>query len=97
MGGGEGEGEGGRIKVCMCVCVCMIDMFEDILSKESSPLSLSQPLDRHNLLRPETVESLFYLHRLTNDTKYQKWGWNILQVSLKAAQNVRGDHTPHVL
>lgn len=38
-----------------------------------------KPLDRHNLLRPETVESLFYMYRLTNDTKYQKWGWNILQ------------------
>ncbi|XP_057579268.1 endoplasmic reticulum mannosyl-oligosaccharide 1,2-alpha-mannosidase isoform X1 [Hippopotamus amphibius kiboko] len=34
--------------------------------------------DRHNLLRPETVESLFYLHRLTGDRKYQDWGWEIL-------------------
>lgn len=38
-----------------------------------------QPADRHNLLRPETVESLFYLHRLTGDPKYQDWGWEILQ------------------
>ena len=38
-----------------------------------------QPLDRHNLLRPETVESLFYLYRLTKDEKYRKWGWNIFQ------------------
>ncbi|XP_029960603.1 mannosidase, alpha, class 1B, member 1b [Salarias fasciatus] len=35
--------------------------------------------DRHNLLRPETVESLFYLYRFTNDQKYQQWGWEILQ------------------
>ncbi|XP_069435678.1 endoplasmic reticulum mannosyl-oligosaccharide 1,2-alpha-mannosidase-like [Ovis canadensis] len=35
--------------------------------------------DRHNLLRPETVESLFYLHRLTGDRKYQDWGWEILR------------------
>uniref|UniRef100_A0A672GGW6 alpha-1,2-Mannosidase n=1 Tax=Salarias fasciatus TaxID=181472 RepID=A0A672GGW6_SALFA len=34
--------------------------------------------DRHNL-RPETVESLFYLYRFTNDQKYQQWGWEILQ------------------
>lgn len=26
--------------------------------------------DRHNLLRPETVESLFILYRITEDTKY---------------------------
>ncbi|CAI9175174.1 unnamed protein product [Rangifer tarandus platyrhynchus] len=34
--------------------------------------------DRHNLLRPEAVESLFYLYRLTGDRKYQDWGWEIL-------------------
>ncbi|XP_066111754.1 endoplasmic reticulum mannosyl-oligosaccharide 1,2-alpha-mannosidase-like [Saccopteryx bilineata] len=38
-----------------------------------------KPADRHNLLRPETVESLFYLHRLTGDGKYQDWGWEILR------------------
>ena len=26
--------------------------------------------DRHNLLRPETVESLFVLYRITEDPKY---------------------------
>ncbi|XP_045326330.1 endoplasmic reticulum mannosyl-oligosaccharide 1,2-alpha-mannosidase-like isoform X5 [Leopardus geoffroyi] len=41
--------------------------------------SPAQPADRHNLLRPETVESLFYLHRLTGERKYQDWGWEILQ------------------
>jgi len=38
-----------------------------------------QPADRHNLLRPETVESLFYMYRFTNDSKYRDWGWDILQ------------------
>jgi endoplasmic reticulum Man9GlcNAc2 1,2-alpha-mannosidase len=28
-----------------------------------------KPLDRHNLLRPETVESLFVLYRITEDSK----------------------------
>lgn len=35
--------------------------------------------DRHNLLRPETVESLFYLYHLTKDRKYQDWGWELLR------------------
>lgn len=35
--------------------------------------------DRHNLLRPETVESLFVLYRLTKDQKYRDWGWRIFQ------------------
>ncbi|XP_055255632.1 endoplasmic reticulum mannosyl-oligosaccharide 1,2-alpha-mannosidase isoform X3 [Moschus berezovskii] len=34
--------------------------------------------DRHNLLRPEAVESLFYLYRVTGNRKYQDWGWEIL-------------------
>ncbi|KAJ2004452.1 hypothetical protein GGI04_002606 [Coemansia thaxteri] len=29
------------------------------------------------VLRPETVETLFILYRITGDTKYQDWGWNI--------------------
>lgn len=29
-----------------------------------------KPLDRHNLMRPETVESLFVLYRITGDPKY---------------------------
>ncbi|XP_010550822.1 PREDICTED: mannosyl-oligosaccharide 1,2-alpha-mannosidase MNS1 [Tarenaya hassleriana] len=32
-----------------------------------------------NILRPETVESLFYLWRLTGNTTYQEWGWNIFE------------------
>ncbi|KAG8010865.1 Endoplasmic reticulum mannosyl-oligosaccharide 1 [Nibea albiflora] len=38
-----------------------------------------KPADRHNLLRPETVESLFYMYRFTKDNKYRDWGWDILQ------------------
>ena len=38
-----------------------------------------QPLDRHNLLRPETVESLFYMYRITKDKMYQDWGYKIFQ------------------
>lgn len=40
---------------------------------------LPQPADAHNLERPETVESLFYLYRITGDKKYQDWGWKIFQ------------------
>lgn len=35
--------------------------------------------DRHNLLRPETVESLFVLYRITQDPKYREWGWQIFE------------------
>jgi len=32
---------------------------------------------KHSFLRPETVESLFYLYRLTGKNKYRKWGKKI--------------------
>ncbi|XP_057738009.1 mannosyl-oligosaccharide 1,2-alpha-mannosidase MNS3 [Arachis stenosperma] len=38
-----------------------------------------KPADRHNLLRPETVESLFVLYRITEDPKYREWGWQIFE------------------
>ncbi|KAI9498956.1 glycoside hydrolase [Zychaea mexicana] len=38
-----------------------------------------QPRDRHNLLRPETVESLFILWRITGDPIYREWGWQIFE------------------
>ncbi|KAE9598992.1 hypothetical protein Lal_00022375 [Lupinus albus] len=38
-----------------------------------------KPADRHNLLRPETVESLFILYRITEDPKYREWGWQIFE------------------
>lgn len=39
--------------------------------------------DAHNLLRPETVESLWYLYQITGDKTYQDWGWEIFQSFLK--------------
>ncbi|XP_039658589.1 mannosidase, alpha, class 1B, member 1b isoform X5 [Perca fluviatilis] len=49
--------------------------------------------DRHNLLRPETVESLFYLYRFTKDQKYREWGWKILQNFNKYTKVSSGGYT----
>jgi mannosyl-oligosaccharide alpha-1,2-mannosidase len=35
--------------------------------------------DSHNLQRPETAESLFYMWRITGDEKYRQWGWDMFQ------------------
>ncbi|KAJ5172332.1 Mannosyl-oligosaccharide 1-2-alpha-mannosidase [Penicillium capsulatum] len=35
--------------------------------------------DRHNLQRPETVESLFYMYRVTGDEIYREWGWEMFK------------------
>ena len=35
------------------------------------------PLDGHNLLRPETVESLMILYKVTGKEIYRDWGWKM--------------------
>ncbi|KAF7715495.1 Mannosyl-oligosaccharide 1,2-alpha-mannosidase [Penicillium ucsense] len=40
-------------------------------------------LDRHNLQRPETVESLFYMYRITGDEIYREWGWEMFKSFVK--------------
>lgn len=40
---------------------------------------LIKPFDQHNLQRPETVESLFYMWRITGDIKYREWGWEMFK------------------
>uniref|UniRef100_A0A0E0HB11 alpha-1,2-Mannosidase n=1 Tax=Oryza nivara TaxID=4536 RepID=A0A0E0HB11_ORYNI len=52
-----------------------------------------KPLDRHNLLRPETVESLFVLYRITEDPKYREWGWQIFQAFEKYTRVDSGGYT----
>ncbi|KAK7455429.1 glycosyl hydrolase family 47 [Colletotrichum acutatum] len=58
------------------------------LRKESSECSalskwkkdfIIKPLDAHNLQRPETVESLFMMYRITGNAMYREWGWKIFQ------------------
>ena len=41
-----------------------------------------KPNDSHYLLRPETIESLWYLYYVTGNKTYQDWGWKIFQVTL---------------
>ncbi|RKU42314.1 mannosyl-oligosaccharide alpha-1,2-mannosidase [Coniochaeta pulveracea] len=38
-----------------------------------------KPMDSHNLQRPETVESLFYMWRITGDVQYREWGWEMFK------------------
>ncbi|KAJ2902383.1 glycosyl hydrolase family 47 [Zalerion maritima] len=38
-----------------------------------------KPLDAHNLQRPETVESLFMMYRITGNSMYREWGWKIFE------------------
>lgn len=50
-------------------------------------------LDAHNLLRPETVESLYYLYKVTGDPKYQEWGWEIFNAFEKITRIATGGYS----
>jgi len=47
----------------------------------------------HSSLRPETVESLWYLHLATGDRKYQEWGWRIFEAIEQHARVPHGGYS----
>ncbi|KAF9285196.1 mannosyl-oligosaccharide alpha-1,2-mannosidase [Mortierella alpina] len=49
--------------------------------------------DGHNWLRPETIESLFYLWRLTGNDKYRHWAWNIFEAMEKYSKVSTGGYS----
>lgn len=49
-----------------------------------------KPLDAHNLQRPEMVETLFMMWRITEDAVYREWGWKIFQAFEKHTLLGRG-------
>ncbi|KAJ0019650.1 hypothetical protein NQD34_007219 [Periophthalmus magnuspinnatus] len=89
-------------KQMMETCYQMYNQMETGLSPEIVHFNMHQGsvrdievklADRHNLLRPETVESLFYLYRFTKDRKYRQWGWEILQNFNKYTKVSSGGYT----
>eukprot|EP00927_Polykrikos_kofoidii_P004043 TRINITY_DN11605_c1_g1_i3.p1 TRINITY_DN11605_c1_g1~~TRINITY_DN11605_c1_g1_i3.p1 ORF type:complete len:949 (-),score=207.95 TRINITY_DN11605_c1_g1_i3:149-2995(-) len=64
------------------------------------------PAGSYSMLRPETVESLWYVYRATRNQKYQDWGWKIFEaIELHAristggyagVEDVRETDEPHM-
>ncbi|KAL3472790.1 glycoside hydrolase [Aspergillus californicus] len=54
--------------------------------------------DQHNLQRPETVESLFYMYRITGDETYRHWGWEMFKSFIKhtaVVEKITSSILPH--
>ena len=49
--------------------------------------------DTGNVLRPEAVESLYYMWRLTGEQRYREWGWSIFQAFQEHARGDVGYHS----
>ncbi|BDA50577.1 probable endoplasmic reticulum mannosyl-oligosaccharide 1,2-alpha-mannosidase at C-terminar half [Coccomyxa sp. Obi] len=52
-----------------------------------------KPQDAHNLLRPETMESLFVMWRVTRDPMYREWGWLMFRAWQKFSRVATGGYT----
>lgn len=45
--------------------------------------TIIKPDNSRNLQKPETVESLFYMYRITGDEIYRNWGWKMFENFIK--------------
>ena len=48
------------------------------------------PTDRYYILRPEVIESYFYLWRMTKDQKYRDWAWDAVEAIEKNCKTEGG-------
>lgn len=46
-----------------------------------------------NMLRPEVVESFFYLWRATKNPEYRDWGWQVFQAFQKHSRTPEGAYS----
>lgn len=49
------------------------------LGPEAARVPELEPIEAHWIMRPEVVESIFVLYRVTGDPKYRQWGLNIAE------------------
>lgn len=42
--------------------------------------------EKYYILRPEVIETYWYMWRFTHDPKYRQWGWEAAQVSSRLRQ-----------
>ena len=52
---------------------------EEMVFKAGQELTSSNSKGRYYILRPETIESYFYLWRESHDPKYREWAWEAAQ------------------
>eukprot|EP00884_Botryococcus_braunii_P011514 jgi/Botrbrau1/20363/Bobra.0006s0028.1 len=60
-----------------------------------SGLQLDPGFSLYNILRPEVVESIFMMSRITGDPQYKEWGWTIFQAFQKWAKVGSGGYSGH--
>ncbi|CAG9824004.1 unnamed protein product [Phaedon cochleariae] len=59
---------------------------------EGSEARALKSSEKYYILRPEVIETYFYMYRLTKDEKYRDWGWEAVQAIEKHCK-VSGGYT----
>ncbi|EFX00985.1 class 1 alpha-mannosidase 1a [Grosmannia clavigera kw1407] len=62
---------------------------EQIKRKHLQP-GFDDVIDRRYILRPEAIESVWYMYRITGDPAWQEKGWRMFKAVIKATQNQVG-------
>ena len=60
------------------------------LGPEAASVPDLHPIEGHWIMRPEVVESIFILYRVTGDVRYRQWGWHIAQSIWRHARTESG-------
>ncbi|KAK7990309.1 glycoside hydrolase family 47 protein [Apiospora arundinis] len=63
---------------------------EHRLTNEMIPPGYVSVPHKHYILRPEAIESVWYMYRITGDTKWQDKGWRMFEAVIRATQTEEG-------
>lgn len=84
-------GEAHRIlQACLRMHVPPHSLAPEITSLSAQGDLFAKPADRHNLLRPETLESLYLMWLQTRDPWYCEWSWHLFRSLERAARVEHG-------
>ncbi|KAL8289266.1 hypothetical protein RB600_004616 [Gaeumannomyces tritici] len=60
------------------------------IKQENLPPGYTGMNDRRYILRPEAIESVWYMYRITGDKKWQEKGWRMFKAVIRATQTEHG-------
>ncbi|KAH7362082.1 glycosyl hydrolase family 47-domain-containing protein [Plectosphaerella cucumerina] len=66
------------------------EFVKDKIQNESIPPGFVAVIARNYILRPEAIESVWYMYRITGDTAWQEKGWHMFEAVIKATRTDAG-------
>ncbi|KAK4140424.1 glycosyl hydrolase family 47-domain-containing protein [Dichotomopilus funicola] len=63
-----------------------LEYVEDRIKKDHIPPGFSNLRDKRYILRPEAIESVWYMYRITGDRSWQEKGWRMFEAVIRATR-----------